>query len=128
MEVAFMRSVTVGSDLIFVFERRAEGPAVHLLVRFPADPPHTETRQFRQVWRADCFRKKPHEHFFRPDGEKQVFLSGPFAHSPMNWANVRMAEVGAILREAGYPQILVDIDALVQHLPELSHHLEAVAR
>lgn len=112
-----LKTLAIGEDVVFLLEYRELGPSVHLLVRLPAQPPMRETRQFVQVWRADCFKDRPHEHLFKTDGEVQVFLedmeedlarSAASSGRSVDWCAVQLRELQSVLDRAGYPEVRIN--------------------
>ena len=103
-----MRTLPVGDYLIFAVEHRGGdegGPSLHMIVRMPADPPHQETRRFQQLWRADCFKVKPHEHLFGPAREVTRDFPALEAGDPVDWCLRRLEWFPGIVEEAGYPEL-----------------------
>lgn len=103
-----MKSMVVGSDLIFAVEHRGgddSGPSLHVMVRLPSDPPRRQTRQFVQVWRADCFKMKPHEHLFGPESERITDLPPTTVEESVEWCLSQLKNLRNIVRQAGYMKI-----------------------
>jgi hypothetical protein len=106
-----MKTLVVG-ELLFAVEHRSGdkgGPSLHMIVRMPPDPPHQETRRFQQVWRADCFKVKPHEHLF--GSREEVIRDLPYqdAGHLVDWCLTRLTNPNDIVRAAGYkaPEVLL---------------------
>lgn len=102
-----MRTLSVG-NLILTVERRGGddgGPSLHLIVRMPPDLPHQETSRFQQLWRADCFTVKPHEHLFGPAGEVIRDLPASDAERSADWCLAQLANLTDIVQAAGYPKV-----------------------
>jgi len=102
-----MRSLCLGNDVILSVEKRegeGAGPAVHLIIRVPENPPSNDSPFFRNVWRGDLFKEKPHEHFFMLDGEEVTNLEGESALDPIAWCKQRLSALDEIILAAGYPQ------------------------
>lgn len=120
-----MQSLVVGENAIVVLEKRKEGPALHLIVRLPPGATGNDTRQFVQIWRADYFSVKPHDHMFHLHGETSHDLAAQHAEKPIEWAMSQLRDVQSILFEAGYVELghLVDQDMMNDMLPTIEAQL-----
>lgn len=107
-----MHVLSVG-DVLFLVEHRAVGedggPSLHLIVRTNPQPPEQETQRFQEIWRVDCFRKEPHEHLFKPDGEHIRNLDPEYAERPIEWC-VRLLQVlRTLVASVGYPELVENL-------------------
>lgn len=123
-----MKTLSIG-DVLFMVEHRngtEGGPSLRLLLKMPPEPTsRAQTSQYREIWRADCFRKDPHEHWFGPDGEDQEDLEGTEAHDPIRWCIRKLGKLKEIVTEAGYLKVAQKMNApvLVKHLMNLEDWL-----
>ncbi len=103
-----MKLFSVG-EVIVVVEHRGGidgGPSLYLLVKTLARPPVQETQRFQEVWRADCFKVDPHEHFFGPEKEVSRDLPENQRQRSIDWAlnHLLTEETKQIVASAGYPE------------------------